>query len=321
MDLGVGLPTYCDKSGSVSGSTIQQYAKRAEGYGFAGLWAMDHLVHPDPYEKTVLDPLVALSHASAVTEHIPLGTSILLLPIRQTAISASQVATLSTLSQREVTLGLGAGYVPKEFEVTGVSMESRGARMDEGIEVLQRLFGGESSFDGEFHSFENVRVDPVPEEPPRLLAGGNIPDDRQRLPPWIVNRAMAADGWIAPPISPTIAATAAEHLIGTAADRDESADSIDLVALNYIHLSDSDDPRAEQRDAFDSFFSQPQGFDRARQQCLVGSTNSISENLRVYENAGFDQVILCPVVSELDALVRQLDLMADHLLGYPTSES
>lgn len=314
MELGVGLPTYCDESGSVSGSTIQQYARRAEERGFAGLWAMDHLVHPDPYQKTVLDPLVALSHASAVTDQISLGTSILLLPIRRTAISASQIATLSALSQRDITIGLGAGYVPKEFEVTGVSMESRGNRMDEGIEVLQRLFTGESSFDGEFHSFEDVRVDPVPEEPPQLLAGGNIPDGRERLPPWIVKRTFAADGWIAPPIAPEDAGTAAEHLLETAAERGKSASDVDLVALNYVHMSDNDDPRVEQRRAFDSFFSQPDGFDRANEQCLIGSANEIAEKLQVYETAGFDQVILCPIVSELDALDRQLTLMADHLL-------
>lgn len=320
VKLGTALPSYCDGRAAVPAETLTDWATTAEDAGVAGLWVMDHLVQPDPYRTTVLDPLVTLGHAAAATDRISLGTSVMLLPLRRTAAVASQAASLQQLSGGRLTLGFGAGYVPEEFEVTGVPIEERGPRLNEGMAVLRRLFDGAASFDGRFHEFEDVRVDPVPETPPRMLAGGSGRDagdgDREFRSP-IVDRILAADGWVAPPVSPATARGDWELLAEEARERDRDPGDLDRVLLNYVHLVDSDDPEtaeAEQREAFESFFAGDDAWERAREHSLVGTTEEVVAALREYEAMGFDQVVLGPAAREPDALATQLDRIVTDLL-------
>jgi len=320
MRLGTTIPTYCTGDQLVPSHTIERWARRAEEIGFDGLWAPDHIVKPDLYNTSVLDPLSALNYAAAVTDDVDLGTSILILPLRRTANVASQALTLQHLAGGTLTLGLGIGYVPEEFEVTGVPMRERGPRLSEGIEVLQALFDGETSFDGRFHTFEDVRIDPVLETPPELLAGGSSTHDedgdRTMARPQL-DRIIDAGGWIAPPSHPEKAAAEWDLISEHARRNDVDPESLDRVMLNYAHLADassSSDARAEQRSVFEELFSPKRGFEHAEEHCLVGTVDEIVDRLEAYAEIGFDEVILGAAASDSAVLDRQLDRFADRLL-------
>ena len=99
MRVGIHLPQY----GRVaSAAAIQRAARHAEELGFADIWVSDHIVHPaeqsypSPY---LLDPIVTLSWAAAVTETIGLGTSVLVLPQHNPLELANMLAT-HRLAQR-----------------------------------------------------------------------------------------------------------------------------------------------------------------------------------------------------------------------------
>ena len=318
MELGTLVPTHATGDLRISPKAVTSWAERAESNGFAGLWALSHPVKPPIYNTAFLDPLVSLSYAAAVTEEIPLGTSVLLLPLRRTSDVASCVLSLQHLANRRITLGVGAGNNPKEFDVAGVPIEERGPRLTEGIDVLKALFAGEASYNGRFHSFENVQVDPLLDERPRIFTGGssNVEDDGYRLPEPILRRVLSADGWIAPP-SPLEKVEhdwnrIAEYVEAHGSDPDE----IVRVELQYFHLVDDDDPdvvEAEQRYVFDTYYGS-RGFDHAADSCLVGTTEEILERLDGYDDLGFDQVILGPAANDPEQLSRQMDLVRDHLL-------
>ena len=317
MDIGTTLPTGCTGEYQVTPGAIREWASAADEAGFAGLWTLDHVVEPDTYVTSVLTPLVALSHAAAVTDEIPLGTSILLLPIRGAANSADAALTLAYLAEREVTLGLGAGYVPEEFAVTGVPMRERGPRLSEGIEVLQALFDGEATFHGRFHDFEDVTIDPVLEDPPRLLAGGSSAYTPDGMPEPMLDRIVDADGWIAPPIPPERAVEDWASIRDHAVSRGVDPDGIDRVLLTYAHVVDTDDrdrAHAAQRAAFEEFFSPERGFEHANNTCLVGTPGDVHERLAAYEDVGFDQVIAGPAAHETADLREQMDLLVEHVL-------
>jgi alkanesulfonate monooxygenase len=140
------------------GSVWVQRAEEEEG--FAGLWGLSHPAKLSIYNTAFLDLIIGLSHAAAVTDSIPLGTSVLLLLLRQTADVASYAPTLQHLAGRRVTPGVGAGNNAKEFDVSNFSMRERGPRLTEGTDALRELFEEEASFSGRFHDFEDVRIDP-----------------------------------------------------------------------------------------------------------------------------------------------------------------
>jgi alkanesulfonate monooxygenase SsuD/methylene tetrahydromethanopterin reductase-like flavin-dependent oxidoreductase (luciferase family) len=318
MELGTTIPTGCTDEYAVPPEAMREWARGADEAGLAGLWLIDHLVKPDTYVTSVLNPMVALSHAAAVTERIPLGTSILLLPVRGAPTTAEAALSLQYLADRELTLGLGAGYVPEEFELTGVPRRERGPRLSEGIEVLGALFEGEASYDGRFHSFEGITIDPVPEDPPRLLAGGASIWTDGELPEPMLDRIVFSDGWIAPPMDPDHAAEDWATIADHARERGVDPDSLDRVALSYTHVVDTADrerAHEEQAAAFAEFFSPDRGFEHAREGCLVGSLDDIHDRLARYERHGFDQVIAGPAAHEPAELERQLALLTDEVAG------
>lgn len=319
MELGTLVPTHCTGELRVPPDAIRAWARDAEDAGFAGLWALSHPVEPPIYNTAVLDPLTALGHVAGVTDEIPLGTSVLLLSMRRPANVVSMAATLRHLADRPVTLGVGAGNNPKEFEVTGVPMEERGPRLTEGIEILNALFEGEASYRGRFTSFENVRVDPVLDDPPGILAGGTstVVDGERRFPQPVVDRILRTDGWIVAPTPPERVAAELELVREHATDAGVDPDALRFVQLQYTHVVDDDDPDAvadEQAETFRSFYGPNRGFEHAREHCLVGSIDDIRAQLAAYEDLGVDEVIVGPAAHDPDALDRQMELVSERLL-------
>ncbi|MFB6069639.1 MAG: LLM class flavin-dependent oxidoreductase [Halanaeroarchaeum sp.] len=319
MQIGTTVPTSCTEPSLVPRESIAEWSRRAEAAGFAGLWALDHLVVPPTYRTSMLDPLSALGFVAGHTSTVDLGTSILLLPLRRTATVASSAQTINHLTGGRLTLGLGAGYVEKEFEVAGVPIEERGPRLSEAIDVLKVLFAGEASFQGRFHDFDDVRIDPVTDPPPRLLAGGNsnVGDGGRTMPDPMLERILESGGWIAPPSSPAKLEAETEIIDAYARERSVDPATLDRVLLSYTHLVDPDaaaDPREEQRTAFEQYFSDRRGFEYAEEHALVGTVDEVLERLERYRAIGFDQVIVGPATSDPAELPVQMDLLSEHVL-------
>jgi len=154
-------------------------AQLAEELGFESLWAVEHVVVPSGYQSeypyspngrmpggedlALPDPLIWLSFVAGVTTRIRLGTGILVLPQRNPLVLAKELATLDALSRGRMELGVGVGWLREEFEALGVPFEKRGARTDEYIDVLRRVWTEpETSYDGEFTRFAPVKSYPKP---------------------------------------------------------------------------------------------------------------------------------------------------------------
>jgi probable F420-dependent oxidoreductase len=136
--------------------------------------------------------MLALGYAAAVTSRIRLGVAILNVPYLSPAIVAKQAATLDVLSAGRLDLGLGVGWMPEEFAATDASMQRRGARAEEYIEVLHALWAdGVTEFSGEFYRLPAARMAPKPVQRPGppIILGGVAPRALERV-------GRLADGWV-----------------------------------------------------------------------------------------------------------------------------
>ena len=129
MDIGFGLP--------VSGvwatpQNISLFATRAEKAGYASLWTFQRLLVPEgsgmePVYQSVLDPVAAVAYAAAMTTSIRLGIGVINAPFVSPGYLAKQAASVDLLSGGRLDLGLGLGWMPEEFAMTGAPMQRRGA--------------------------------------------------------------------------------------------------------------------------------------------------------------------------------------------------
>ena len=109
---------------------VRNVAIAAEQANLDGIWVTDHIaIPPDDSEGSdgrYLDPLATLSYLAAATDHIGLGTSVLVLPYRQPLPTAKWVATIQELSGGRLNLGVGVGWMRAEFKALGVDRSHRG---------------------------------------------------------------------------------------------------------------------------------------------------------------------------------------------------
>jgi alkanesulfonate monooxygenase SsuD/methylene tetrahydromethanopterin reductase-like flavin-dependent oxidoreductase (luciferase family) len=86
---------------------------------------------------------------------------------------ASSATTTSGPEEGRFRLGIGVGWNEAEFRLAGYGFGNRGDRVDEALGVIEALWAGESSFHGEFWSFDDAVPYPRPEPPPPIWIGGN----------------------------------------------------------------------------------------------------------------------------------------------------
>lgn len=183
-------------------SELADIARTAEECGFESLWIGEHVLIPldgmperdarnfRPDSRFV-EPWSALSHVAAVTRRAKLGTCVAILPLHQPVLLARQIATVDVLSGGRVIVGAGVGVIEAEYRAVGEDFHTRGARLDEMIDVLDRLFTEkEPQYHGRYFDFPPSGFEPKPisqPRPPLLLGGGS---------PAALRRCVArADGW------------------------------------------------------------------------------------------------------------------------------
>jgi alkanesulfonate monooxygenase SsuD/methylene tetrahydromethanopterin reductase-like flavin-dependent oxidoreductase (luciferase family) len=285
MEIGIGLPTTIP---GVRGHEVIDWARRADSAGFSTLGTLDRLTYPN-YE-----PVVALGAAAAVTERIRLTTSIMIVPYRESAaIVAKQTATLHHLSGGRLVLGVAVGGRADDYEPFGVPMAGRGARFEQMLEEIKRLWSGE-----ERGIAGGVGPD-VSTNPPSLIIGGQVDAAFRRA-------AQFGDGWMMGGGSPEIFGSAAEKL--EAAWREQGREgSPRKMSLTYYALGD--DPEADTRASIGHYYE----FAGEYQDYVVAGTakgpDEIRERVHGFEAQGCDELIMFPAstdpsqVDELAALV------------------
>ena len=194
MDIGFALPV----SGSwATPRNVTDIARRAEELGYTTLWTFQRLLVaeggslPSPY-FSVLDPVVPLGYAAAVTERIRLGTAIVNAPFVAPIVLAKQLATLDVLSEGRLDAGLGLGWSAEEFAASGASMDHRGAQIVDYLACLRAIWGPDPvEYDGRFYTVprSSVQPKPVQQPSPPLLLGGTAHAA-------LVRTGRIADGWI-----------------------------------------------------------------------------------------------------------------------------
>ena len=231
-------------------AACRDFAQAAEGLGFHGLMAFDHVLGADPstrpgwegyyaIDDEFHEPFVLFGHLSAVTERIRFVTGVIILPQRQTALVAKQAAAVDVLCGGRLTLGIGVGWNDVEFEALGESFRNRGRRCEEQIEVMRALWTQRRvDYEGRWHRIDAAGINPLPvQQPIPVLIGGEADVVLRRA-------ARIGDGWM-PMGKPGGYADMLAQVRGYLAEAGREESTFETVATVDLHEQGWDDVAAD----------------------------------------------------------------------------
>ena len=285
MRIGIGLP---NPVLDVPGRLVVAWARRAEERGFSSLATIDRIAYPS------YDSLTVLTAAAAVTERIGLLTNILLGPVYSPVLLAKVTASLDRLSDGRLTLGLGVGGRPDDYQLAGRPFDDRGRRFDTDLELLHTAWSGQPVAGSQFPVAPPATRGRIP-----LLIGGQAELAGPRAARWDAGFTVGG----APP---EMAAGAIQEFRkaweaagGTGQPR--------IVALSYFSLGEQH--TAESLHNLRTYY----GFlgDWAEQVARGAprTPEAVRQQAAAFEEVGVDELIFDPTVADLD----QVDLLADAI--------
>jgi probable F420-dependent oxidoreductase len=323
--FGVFLPSFVwPADGQERAKGIIDFARQVEDIGFDSIFITDHLLAAKQfYSVSFLEPLTALSLVAGVTDRVKLGTSVMVMPIREPVLLAKQLATMQFLSNNRIVLGAGIGWYPPEYAATGVKKSERGARTDEILDIIVPLLEGETvTYKGRFYNIEDVLIEPRSTQRPEVWIGGGsqLADpgspDLPRIVEPVKRRILNAEGWVPRPTCPPE---------GIAQDWDElqtyfkdhGRDPAELLIAheNFYHFvatQDSAKAREKQHEAMLRVMSEARGPEYLERVYLFGTPDEVVESLQARVDAGVERFMLHTMTPD----PAQLEQWATHVIPH-----
>lgn len=289
-------------SGAPGGAILdpRDAARRAEEVGLDHFWIADNLSREN---KAILECMLVLASASAVTDRIGLGVGVVQLPMRKTAWVAKEVATLQVLSGNRFSFGVGVGGTfPDEWATIGVPTKGRGRVADAMLEAFPALFAGEPATVPD----ADVKVTLLPVVPkPPIWVGGASDAALRRL-------AKYCDGWLPAKVMPDYVERMVPVVNEMAAAEGRPAPRVGVQLHGDVSAARGSDRHQELTAWAGTRFKLPPEI--APDYVLCGSPEQVAEQLARYRDAG---ATLAMVSAQGDNWLRQCEILGEvrQLLG------
>ena len=284
MDIGIGLPNTL----TLAGTTMVDWARRAEERGFSALSTIDRIVYPS------YDSLTSLAVAAGATSRIGLFTDILIAPVYHPVWLAKATASLDAMSGGRLTLGLGVGGRPDDFAAMDRPFERRGKLMDETLDLLHRSWAGEPVTGDEFP----VGPEPAAGNRVSVLIGGNTDAA-------VARTVKYAEGWTSGGGGPAMAAPMIEKVRGAWQEAGREGEPR-IAALVYFGLADDEASRAVLR----KYYRYLGEWVDAIVESAVRTPQAARDIAKDFAGVGVTELVFDPTIGTLD----QVDRLADAVL-------
>jgi len=238
--------------GAPSGEMMIGMAKLAEQIGFESIWTFEHVIVPIDYQSkypysadgkmgvdpdaNFVDPLIALTAIAAQTSTIRLGTGVNILSQASPIYVAKQAASLDFVSNGRFELGVGIGWLREEFQACGTPFERRGARFDDYIQAMRKVWSGDVvEHKSEFLDWTGFKSKPTPvQDPFPVVIGGTKGKAFERT-------AKYGNGWFAPTASPDQLAPYLAELDAACSEEGRDRSEIEITAMWFPNPDDLSD--------------------------------------------------------------------------------
>jgi probable F420-dependent oxidoreductase len=294
MKVGVSLIV---RGSDATQQNLTSMAQQAEAWGFDSVWASDHLIippletsrypgsatgqFPDTWLQRYFEPMAILNYVAGCTSRVRLGTSVMILPMRNPIEVAKQVAGADVLSQGRIMFGVGVGWFKEEFDVLKVPFHERGRRTDEYLQICKTLWTQEpATFQGRYYQFKDAHFGPKPVQrphPPILIAGHS--------PAALRRAARIGDGWHPFALTPEAFEAVVPRFHTAVKEAGRRPEEIEISLKIRLRFGDGPDP----------------------QPPLHGSPEQVIATIKQYQALGVQHLVLDFVPETIDNTLATMD--------------
>ena len=286
MKIGIGLPGNIP---GTKGDVILDWARRADAGPFSSLGTIDRLVY-DNY-----DPLVVLSAAAGATSRVRLITCVLLAPLHNPGILAKQAASLDAISGGRLTLGVGVGRRPDDYEAAPAEYTQRGWQMNRSLATMRSIWNGDVVSEG------LGTLGPAVVQPggPEVLIGAGTPQAVRRV-------GRYADGFIAAASNPHGVDELYQVAVESWSAQGRTGTPRLAGVASYALGPNAADKVGGYIRHYYSFLGEA-AENMARN--AISTPEAVKDTIRDMESIGMDEVVFLPSVADTDQLERLQDII------------
>jgi len=309
MKIGIVLP-HMGPHATIE--NIINLAKMAEQEKFDSLWVGERLLWPvnpqTPFPgnpdgslptiyQNVLDGLETLTFVAANTDRIALGTSVIDMLFHNPVVLARRFATLDILSGGRIIAGLGIGWLKDEYQVSNVPYENKGARADEFIEALKKIWTDDVvEFNGKYYNIPASKIGPKPIQKPHIpvYLGGFSLNTYSRI-------AKYANGWLGAAGGPL------EHLANSIkmlrdqafkANKSRNPDELEIAILVFPQIDETPTKQNNTKE----------------RATLSGTIDEVGDDLRKIKEMGADHVIFGFMSMDSEQVIDTIKQLSGFLI-------
>jgi alkanesulfonate monooxygenase len=289
-----------------SAQGLIEYGVRMEKLGYESIWAWDHILLGVEPNFPIHEALTILTAIAARTTRIKVGTGILVMPVRNPVILAKELATIDHISNGRLILGTAVGWYKREFDSLGADFSQRGRMMEQGLEILKRLWT-EDKVDGSYPPY-NLRgavlqPKPVQKPHPPILIGGYVDAVLKRV-------ATKGDGWLTYYYTVASFKKAWAKIIAFA--EEAGRNPAELSATNQLPICVG--PRAKIEGPMKHWLQTEWDYaswsESTMDSAIMGTPEECVEQLAPHIEAGIDRIIFVPYKYEKE----QVEAIAHEII-------
>jgi probable F420-dependent oxidoreductase len=284
---------------------IRRFAMGAETLGYDSLWLQERIIG----DFTMLEPVTLLSYVAGITTKLKLGTSVILLPLRNPLQLAKSYSSLDVMSGGRAVLGvgLGGGHLGSHEDVFGYSPEGRVTRFTEAVQIMKLLWTEpKANFQGRYWNFKEISMEPKPLQKPHLpiIFGGHHDNALRRA-------VKFASGWMGAGSSSSASFIREAARIRNFLD-EVQRDPASFHFAKRVYLAvEKDKARGEKR-IREWFARRYKNADLGPKVSIWGSSAECTEKIKEIVYAGAQHIVFNPMFDEME----HLDICAKEIMPH-----
>ena len=298
IGVGLGLAAY-----PFSGArAFWRWIELCEDGGVDSIWQSDRLVSPQP----ALEPMALMAALAGGTQRLKFGMNVVVLPLRDPLLVAKQCASIDHLSNGRLLPAFGVGNARSaDWEAAGLSPRSRGARADEALDLLARLWSERDvSFRGEYYSARGLTIEPRPVQQPLPLWIGGASEAAIR------RTARVGTGWLGGLHTVAQTRETVSAIRRAAAEAGRPIDEDHYGATFAFRFGSRDDAPVERAVAP----LRRLGGEVLESYLAVGDAQAIVRRLEAFVEAGVSKFVLRPLADDDRGMLDQSRRLVEEVL-------